>query len=170
MRIKRQEHSRRSSFQFGKANDKRVRLSVWSQQTQPHHKQYYPMPETSGEKGELCKSGEWHTFETHLFNYFRLEKRKISWPFRHTLRIVHVSIIVTLSFLLLFSSFLPTQPAPCWVFSFPPPRYQITWEPSSFRPSTLLKSTPFLPLHRICDGLIHQSTPHQIGSTDIGSA
>jgi hypothetical protein len=78
MRIKRQEHSKRSSFQFGKANDKRDCLFVWSQQTQPHHKQYYPMPETGCEKGELCKSGESYTFDVHLLNYFRLEKRKIS--------------------------------------------------------------------------------------------
>jgi hypothetical protein len=78
MRIKLQEHSERSSFQFGKANDKRDCLFVWSQQTQPHHKEYYPMPETGGEEGELCKSGKWRTFDAHLFKYFRLEKRKIS--------------------------------------------------------------------------------------------
>ena len=55
-------------------------------------------------------------------------------------------------------SFLPANPTPSRLFSFPMPGYQITRKANSVRPSTFLNPTPFFPFHRIFDGLIHQST------------
>lgn len=144
MRIKLQKQGKRSCFQFERGNDKGDCLLVWSQQTQPHHKQYSPMPPTGGDEGELCKSREWQTFHANLFKYFRLEERKISLT-------LHVFCLNSSHFYhshLIFPSplsFLPNHPAPYQMFSFLPPGYRIIWEPTSFRPSTLPNPTPFFP-------------------------
>jgi len=85
--------------------------------------------------------------------------RREKFPDLSVILFEHFTFFFLSHFALLSSvSLLPANPSPSRLFSFPPPRYQITRKANSVRPSTFLNPTPFFPFHRIFDGLIHQST------------